>query len=139
MHQFAIMGILQGSSHLLHIGDDGSRWQTTALWVTLAQGAVGGIVHDEKRRARVNAEVEHTHDMRMFETGNGASFIEKAFDIFVCQPHLEDFDGGLRSEINMLAEVDIAEAALSYQARKAVVAKLLSYTVCHLHCLFLSD
>ena len=43
----------------------------------------------------------------------------------------EDFDGDLSGAIEVLGQIDFAEATGSQQAREAVVVELLSYPISH--------
>src|SRR5260370_5478568 len=66
-NQVTLVRILQGSGDLLHIGNNlGRRW-TSATWITLSQGAVRGIFHDEKGRVRSRgyAKILDPDDMRI--------------------------------------------------------------------------
>src|ERR1051326_1202532 len=89
------------------------------------------IVHHKKGDAVHDVVFEDTHNGGMSEMGDGTRFLEKAEFMIVGQAHLEYLDGGFSVEVDMLAEVDVSEAALSEQAHQAVVCELLTYPVWH--------
>ncbi len=131
MNQPSIMGILQSRGDLLDVGDNGCRRQATTLWVTLAQCAIGGIIHHQKRDALLHAKVQHTHYVGMPKAGDSSCFIAELLHTAADQAHLEYFDGRLGIQMNMLAEVYLGKATVSYQTTQAVVPKLLSHSVNH--------
>src|SRR5712692_1687518 len=130
MDQAFIMGVLQGTGHLFDVGDDGGQQDSRALWVTLAQGAVGCVFHDDERDTSFDAEVQDLYDVRVLEA-KGACLDEEAVQV-VLGELWEDFDGDLSvAAIEVLGQVDFAEATGSQQAREAVVVELLSYPISH--------
>src|SRR6267154_1176019 len=106
--------------------------------MSLAQCTVGRILHDKKRRIVVYAKVQYAHNMWMRETSNGLCLGEKVVHGLRSEPRMQDFDGGLSLEIDMLTKVDISKATFSYQADQAIVAQLIACTVHHLRTPFLS-
>src|SRR6266849_4151785 len=97
-----------------------------------AQGAVGGVVHHEERDAILDIEVKNAHNMRVDERCNGLRFAVEVLDVgSVCQLGVQDFDGGLHVEPQVLAEIDLCETSTSQQAHEAIVAQLLTYTIRH--------
>ncbi len=76
----------------------------------------------------------------MDQASDSLSFLQEAFHIvFVRHFDLENFDGDLRFEVDMLAKVDLGESPTSDEAIDAVVAKLLIYTVCHPYTSFVGN
>ena len=53
--------------------------------MTLAQGAVGGIVHHQKRSFTLYAEIGNAYNVGMHEVSDSARLIEKACHIFAGQ------------------------------------------------------
>jgi len=99
--------------------------------MTLAQRAISRIVHNEVRDTILYPEVQHAHDMRMHDAGNATRLVEELLHIAPLQAHLQQFDCGPGSEMNMLAKIDVGEAPLPHHLNKAIVAKLLSYVINH--------
>src|SRR5258706_219332 len=97
--------------------------------MTLAQGTAGCVFHDDERDTSFDAEVQDLHDVRMLES-EGACFDEEAVQV-VLGEWWEDFDGDLSGAIEVLGQVDFAEATGSQQAREAVIVELLSYPISH--------
>src|SRR5713226_6296866 len=103
----------------------------------MAQGAVGGIVHDQERDAILDIEVKQSHDMWVSERCNGLGLAVEVLDVgSVCQLGVQDFDGGLHVEPQVLAEIDFGETSSSQKIHEAIVPKLLAYTVDHRHTSF---
>src|SRR5260370_36518138 len=123
------MGILQSRGNLLEIGHDAYRREKNSPGVALVQCTIGGIIHHQKRDTILHAKVQHTHDVGMHKAGDSSCFIAELLQATSCYPHLEYFDGRLGIQMNMLAEVYIGKATLSYQTTQAVVPKLLPHTV----------
>src|SRR6266849_7233538 len=97
-----------------------------------AQGAVGGVVHHEERDAILDIEVKNAHNMRVDERCNGLRFAVEVLDVgSVCQLGVQDFDGGLHVEAQVLAEIDLGETSASQEKHEAIVAQLLTYTIRH--------
>lgn len=116
MDQPLLVGILEGFGHLLDVGQKRGQGKARPSGIASAQGAVGGVLHDQIGQAVLHAKVQHAHDMRMFESGDGARLGEKVGQIIFPQAGMQDFDGGLALEMEMLGEVDLCEAAFAEQA-----------------------
>src|SRR5690348_14011393 len=69
--------------------------------------------------------------MRVHEVSDGLCLATKLLHSVADQPHLQDFDGVLGIQMNMLAEVHIGEATLSDQTDQTIVADLLSISIFH--------
>src|SRR2546428_14091319 len=89
------------------------------------------ILHHKEGNIVHHVVFQDAHDRGMSKMSDGTCFLKKAVFIFVGQTHLEHFVGSLSVEIDMFAEVDISEAALSEYTDQAVVCELLAYTVWH--------
>ena len=99
--------------------------------MTLAQGAIRGVLHNEERDAIYHVVFQDAHNRGMLQVGDGTCFFKKVLFILVSQSHLEHFDCSRCVEIYMLAKVDISEASLPKLTDQAVVSKLLTYAVWH--------
>jgi len=84
MNQPAIMGILQSRGSLLDIGHDAYRRERNSPGVALAQGAIGGIIHHQKRDIILHAKVQHTHDIGMHQAGDSSCFIAELLQATSC-------------------------------------------------------
>src|SRR6266699_2770315 len=132
VNELAVMCVLQGRRSLLDVRNKDGGGQYNPFRVALAQGAIGGIVHDEKRNAVLHAKVEDADDVGVDEAGDGAGFIAELLHTAADQAHLKHFDGCLGIQVNMLAEVDVGEPALPDYTHQVVAAELLSNEVGHL-------
>ncbi len=100
--------------------------------MTLAQCPVGGIIHDQEGGIIHYVEVEDAHDMGVFEMGDGAGLLlETLHFVGGCESGVEDFDGGMGAETDMLTEVDFGETASSQEADEAIVAEPLADAILH--------
>ncbi len=125
------VGVLQGGSNLLDVGHRCGEREAGTTRVTLAQGALARIVHGQKRDALFHSKVVDAHNMRMVEASEQLRLGEEGVDIFVFQRGMQDFEGGTAFEIDMLAQIDLCEAASSKQAQQAIVAQLLTNAIGH--------
>src|SRR5258708_8901365 len=83
----------------------------------------------------MNAEVQHAHDMRVYQVGNSAGLGEEAISVVNRQGGVEYLDGDLRSQVDMLAQIDVCESSTINQANDTIVANLLHHDgVCHAQC-----
>src|SRR3989442_6700769 len=94
------------------------------------------VAHDQEGRGVFDTILQYPHDVWMLQVGDGAGFHVEALHSIGCQLGIQDLDGGLCAQVNMLTKVDFGEAPPSHQANKAVVAKLLAHTVNHAHISF---
>src|SRR5260370_7798490 len=78
-----------------------------------------------------HSKVVDAHNMRMVEASEQLRLGEEGVDIFVFQRGMQDFEGGTAFEIDMLAQIDLCEAASSKQAQQAIVAHLLTNAIRH--------
>ena len=88
-----------------------------------------------------DAKIQHAHDMRMYEAGNGLRLAAKVLDIIVCEPCMEQFDGGLCFKVNMLAKIDLGKPSLPQLTDESIIAQALPniiYLVCHARPLLLN-
>src|SRR5437763_1885783 len=99
--------------------------------MTLADVAIGSIVHDQERDTILYIEVKHADDMRMLQVSHDASFFQKIFLVSLCQGGQKHFDRGLRLQASMLTKIDFCEASAPQKPNQAIVAKLLADTVPH--------
>src|SRR6266571_1852064 len=98
MDEMLVVGILQGISNLLDIGDDRREGQDRSFRVALAQCAAHSIVQNQKGDTIHDVEVEDPHNMGVFEMSNDAGFFLEALYLFIVgESRVEDFDGGMSS------------------------------------------
>src|ERR1700736_4503728 len=112
MDEFLVVSILQRSSNLFDIRDYDVDQHPRTTWMTLAQGSIGRVFHDQKRNCAIHAEVQHSHDIGMAEMRDGASLTAEVVDALIDQVSSQQFDGGLGVEMNMLPKIDICRPTL---------------------------
>ena len=69
--------------------------------------------------------------MRMFQASDDLGFLLEGMDVVSEQMRLQDFNGGLPTESDMLPQVDICEAPLSKPLNQVVVSKVFSDVMGH--------
>src|SRR6266568_2712972 len=129
------MGELQGVGNLLDIGDDSCDGEDSAFGMTIAQGAIGSVVHHQEGGFALYAKFQHTDNMGMDQAHQVACFHTELVHVVAGQLAMQHFDGGLGAEVNMFSKVDFSEATFSQWADELIVAKLLAYAVCHIRTL----
>src|SRR6266571_4543855 len=133
MDQPIIMCILQGRCNLPDVVYDGVQWERT-FGVTITQGAVGGIFHQQEWGCTVYAKIQNAQNVRMLESSDGLGLFEKVLQVVACHASLEDFDGGFGFEIDMLTKVDFSKASAAQKPHKTIVPQLLPSTIRHGAC-----
>ncbi len=103
MDQFGIMGVLESGGELLNIGNNDGEWNVAHTGMAVAQSAVGSVVHDDKGRFALNAEVQHADNVGMDELCKIAGLGAELSAIIFCYLCIHDFNGGLCVEVDMLA------------------------------------
>ena len=81
-----------------------------------------------------DAKIQHAHNMGMYEAGDGLRLAAKVLDIIVSEPCVEQFDGGLRFKVNMLAKIHFGKPSLPQLTDEPVIAQALPniiYLICH--------
>jgi hypothetical protein len=131
MDELLIVRILQRVGYLLCVGDDACQRNEAASWMALPQSPIGGIVEYKKGDFIHDTEIQHAHNMRMHQTGEGARLPKKPLKIIAFYSGLEHLESNRRIEIHMLREVDIGKAAATDETRDAIISQLLSNVVCH--------
>src|SRR5262245_32764809 len=63
--ELALVGILQGTSDLLDIGDDQGQGNSGARRMFLAERLVGCVIEHQEGSAILKIEIEHSHNMGM--------------------------------------------------------------------------
>ena len=63
--------------------------------------------------------------MGVHQVGDSARLDEEAMSVVNCQCGVEYLDGDLRSQVDMLAQIDVCESSTINQANNAIVANLL--------------
>src|SRR2546425_5100069 len=90
------------------------------------------VLHDEKGHAALHTKFKNLYDVIMLQMSDRACLGEKALPFLMCQTRLEHFDSGLGLEIHVFTQIDLGEAAPSYETDGAIVTKLLAYAFDHL-------
>src|SRR5215467_3749592 len=116
------MDVIQCFGHLLDIGDNGCKWHSCASRVALAQGAIGGIVHDEKGDTIFDGEIVDADNMGMDETSKRACLRVELHFLLTRELGMQDFDGCLGIEVQVLPKVDFSKATRADQMEQAIVA-----------------
>ncbi len=98
----------------------------------MAQGAMGGIVHDQIRSIVFDAKLQNMDNVRMPEPGNGASLGDKALLIGLAQLCLEYLDRGLRFKMFVNAQVDLGETTGAQHSGQRIIAKLFAEELANL-------
>src|SRR5262245_30641865 len=101
--------------------------------MSLAQSAPLSIIHDKIRdvSSGLDAEIQHTDNVRMHELSNDTRFPGEIAGAFRCQLCMEYFDGCLRAKVDVFAQVDLSEPPAPEQLGEMIVAEVLSYIVLH--------
>src|SRR2546428_12122131 len=70
--------------------------------------------------------------MGMRETRNQLRFLQKAVHVLGRrEASLQDFDGHLRFEVDVLCQVDIGKRTSAEELNESIIAQLLSDAICH--------
>src|SRR5713101_1194621 len=108
------------------------EWQAGTSAVALTQRATRSVVHHQKRNASLQAEVQYTHNVGMYQASNGACLSTKLLHILVYEGYTEHLDGRWCPKMNMLAQIDFGEAPTAQQAGETIVAQLFPSKAGHL-------
>ena len=65
MNELVVVGVLEGLGDLLDILHDGGHRHTATFGMPGAQGAAGGVGHDEVGSGVLDPEVKYTHNVGM--------------------------------------------------------------------------
>src|SRR5258708_35990052 len=65
MDHFVAMGVLEGRCNLREVAHHRAQWQAAPFTVTLAQGAVGSMAHDQKGNLVLDTKIKNAHDVGM--------------------------------------------------------------------------
>ena len=125
------MCVVQGRGSLACIGEDGRERELTTFRVALAQGAIGGVMHDEERSAVMDITFEDAHDMGMLKARDDPRLREEALHMLVVESCAEELQCDLCAQVGMLGEVDIGEATAAQQGEQAITAELLPGIIVH--------
>src|SRR5579883_274109 len=131
MNKSLIVGVLQRAGDLLDVGDDERERQGNAPGVSLAKRAVGSVLHDQEWSGIGHAKVEDAHDMGMHQVSNGLRLGQEMVHHVGGQLRVQDFNSGLRFEIEMLSQVHVSKAAAPQQAQETIIPQLLSRSISH--------
>src|SRR6266704_801312 len=131
MDEFLLMGILQSIGHLPDMGDDLGERHHRALGIAAAQGAIGGIVHHQKRHPVLHIIIQDAHNRGMHQLRNRLGFLGEVRRLLVGQVGVQHLDRRLQRESHMLPEIHLGKAALSQRSDQPVVTKLLANSICH--------
>src|SRR5215469_15117578 len=129
MDYLMIMGILQGCRYLFDVRHSCLEREARATRVTLEDSPARRIVHDKKGRPLLHGKVEDAHNLGMLQTGERLRLREEVLHLFVFERGVQDFERGTAFEKDVLAEIDLSEAAVPKQAQETVVAQLLTNAI----------
>src|SRR6266566_3087283 len=109
VEQTLIVGELQGRGDGARVGDDSLERYSRARRVKLSQVPMWSIVHHQVRGLVLDAKVEDADDMRMHQVAQVPRFREKVLGSMCVHLGVQDFDGNLAIEVDVLAQVDIGK------------------------------
>jgi hypothetical protein len=130
--ELALVGVLQGRPHLLHVGVELGEGDETAPGIALAQGAARSIVHHQEGHAFLHIVIQNAYNCGVRQLRDGLRFLLKVLCFLASQIRMQHLDGRLQLQPHVLAQVHFCIATLSQQRDQPEVAKLLSHPVCHL-------
>src|SRR6266568_1474090 len=107
------MGILQSCGNLAGVPHRRVERKIGAMRMVLPKGAAWSIVHHQHGYAVLHSELKHANNMGMIEAGKRLGFGEELRDICIFERSLEQFEGCLSFQVDVLAEVDLCKAASS--------------------------
>ena len=79
----------------------------------------------------MHVEVQKPDDMGMFQVSDDLGFLLEETDVVSHQMGMQDFNGGLPAESDMLSQVHICEAALPDPSCQAIVSEEISNVISH--------
>src|SRR6266496_1950829 len=124
-----IVGELQGRGDGARVGDDSQERYSRARRMMLSQVPMRSVVHHQVGRLMLDAEVEDADDMRVHQVAQLARFREKVLGGMGIYLDVQDFDGNLTLEVDVLAQVDVGKGTFPQQAGQPVVAQTLPYAI----------
>src|SRR6266566_8396892 len=125
VEQTLIVGELQGRGDGARVGDDSLERYSRARRVKLSQVPMWSIVHHQVRGLVLDAKVEDADDMRMHQVAQVARFSKKVFGGMCVHLGVQDFDGYLTIEVDVLAQVDVGKGTFRQPAGQPVVSQTL--------------
>src|SRR6266568_1608384 len=90
------------------------------------------IVHHQVGSLVLDAKVEDADNMRVHQVAQMTRFREKVLGGMRIYLSVQDFDGTLAIEVDVLAQVDVGKGTLPEQAGQPVVAQALPYAIRHI-------
>jgi hypothetical protein len=93
MDELAIMSILQSGSDLFGVRENGRQGNWHSFGVTLSQGAMRSIAHNQKGSAFLDAKLQNAHNMWVLQVGDRACLKAEFLNVVTCQVGAEHFDG----------------------------------------------
>ena len=105
----------------------------------LAQITPWRVVHEQVGDLILHAKLQHANDVGVDQVAEIPRFGEKAVLSVHVQGRVQDFHGRLRVEVQVLAQVDIGEHARAKQATDMIIPEMLTHTLRHCHCSYLSE
>src|SRR5438128_3736790 len=121
------MNKLQRTGNLFDIVKRGLKTRLNSACMAFTKRAIRRIVHDEKRCSVFQAELQNSHDMRMYQAGSGTRFSTKLFYLVTCQLSTQYFDGCTSAQVSMFAQVDCGEPSSPQELHKTIITQLLSH------------
>jgi len=127
-----VMSILQASCKLFDVSNNSSEGDDCTFWMSLAQRAVRGIIHDEKRDIITpNSKIYQGYNMGVLETNN-SGFIDKLLKITHGEMGFKYLDRRLRMVTTMLSKKDFPKTPAAQKLDQTVASKVLSDSINHL-------
>src|SRR5712691_258073 len=93
--------------------------------MAITQAATWSIAHHQKRSVTLYAKIQHTYNMRMFQTSNCSCFCTKEFTRSAIYLEVEHFDDSLGTKVNMLAQINHGKAFSPQKTEESIVSHLL--------------
>src|SRR5207244_2324699 len=96
--------------------------------------AVRSVVHDQEvgAIATILVEVIDLNDIWISQAGQDLSLLEEFVDGFLQDLGVQDFDGSLRFEEAVFAQIDLGKSTAAKPTEKSIAAQLLTTAVRHL-------
>ena len=83
-----IVSVLQSGGHLLDMRQNNFRREHDTRAITLAQGAIGSVIHDQEWSVALYTEFQYLYDIGMSQASDSARLCEKVPHVVVGQSHI---------------------------------------------------
>src|SRR5450432_4868316 len=84
MNEIMKMNIMECTDDLSGITEYRSKWQACALWITLAQSSIGGIVHDQESALFYHTKIRNFYNMGMLQLSKKRCLCQEFFNLVIC-------------------------------------------------------